>query len=111
MIDAGIHEGDFVIIERTRTPTGGDTVLALVDNALTLKILTEDAHGRFCKRPTQRMRRSGRRLHWTFRASRSACFAVPSLLPNPDEHRYPTNGAPSSRDVAGRNIRRACLFA
>lgn len=47
MIEAGIHEGDFVVVERTRTPTVGDTVLALVDNALTLKILAEDANGRF----------------------------------------------------------------
>lgn len=47
MIDAGIHEGDFVVIERTRTPIVGDTVLALVDNAQTLKILAEDAGGRF----------------------------------------------------------------
>lgn len=50
MIDAGIHEGDFVVvIERTRTPTVGDTVLALVDNALTLKIFAEDANRRFLR--------------------------------------------------------------
>jgi len=48
-IDAGIHEGDFVVIERTRTPTVGDTVLALVDNTLTLKIFAEDANGRFLR--------------------------------------------------------------
>lgn len=48
MIDAGIHEGDFVVIERTRTPTVGDTVLALVDNALTLKSSPKTPMGVFC---------------------------------------------------------------
>jgi SOS-response transcriptional repressors (RecA-mediated autopeptidases) len=47
MIDAGIHDGDFVVIERGSRARVGDTVLALVDNALTLKILAEDAAGRY----------------------------------------------------------------
>lgn len=37
MIEAGIHEGDLVIIERGRDPKGGDIVLACVDNDWTLK--------------------------------------------------------------------------
>jgi repressor LexA len=37
MIEAGIHEGDLVIIERGRDPKGGDIVLACVDNEWTLK--------------------------------------------------------------------------
>lgn len=37
MIDAGIHEGDMVIVERGRTPMSGNIVLACVDNEWTLK--------------------------------------------------------------------------
>ncbi len=39
MIDAGILEGDLVLVERGRTPRRGDIVLALVENEYTLKYL------------------------------------------------------------------------
>ncbi len=39
MIDAGILEGDLVIVERNRTPKKGDIVVALVDHEYTLKYL------------------------------------------------------------------------
>lgn len=39
MKDAGIIEGDLVLVERGRTPRVGDIVLALVDNEYTLKYL------------------------------------------------------------------------
>ena len=39
MKDAGILEGDLVLVERGRTPKRGDIVLALVDNEYTLKYL------------------------------------------------------------------------
>lgn len=39
MKDAGILEGDLVLVERGRTPRRGDIVLALVDNEYTLKYL------------------------------------------------------------------------
>ncbi|MFA4874557.1 MAG: transcriptional repressor LexA [bacterium] len=39
MIDAGIHEGDLVIVERGGRPKSGDIVLACVDNEWTLKYL------------------------------------------------------------------------
>ena len=39
MIDAGILEGDMVLVERGRTPRRGDIVLALVDHEYTLKYL------------------------------------------------------------------------
>ncbi len=42
MIDAGIHEGDLVIIERGAKPRSGDIVLACVDNEWTLKTLRKD---------------------------------------------------------------------
>ncbi len=37
MIDAGIFEGDLVIVDTKRTPKNGDVVVALVDNSNTLK--------------------------------------------------------------------------
>lgn len=37
MIEAGIHEGDLVIVERGQNPKNGDIVLGCVDNEWTLK--------------------------------------------------------------------------
>ncbi len=37
MIDAGIHPGDIVLLERGRQPRQGDIVVANVDNAWTMK--------------------------------------------------------------------------
>lgn len=37
MIEAGIHEGDMVIVEKGREPKSGDIVVAFVDNEFTLK--------------------------------------------------------------------------
>lgn len=42
MIDAGIFDGDIVIIERSRNATPGDIVLAQIDREWTLKILQKD---------------------------------------------------------------------
>jgi SOS regulatory protein LexA len=39
MKDAGIIQGDLVLVERGKTPRRGDIVLALVDNEYTLKYL------------------------------------------------------------------------
>jgi repressor LexA len=39
MIEAGILEGDLVLVERGKTPRRGDIVLALVDHEYTLKYL------------------------------------------------------------------------
>jgi len=39
MIDAGICEGDMVIVERTNTPRPGDIVIAEVDDEWTMKYL------------------------------------------------------------------------
>jgi len=47
MIDAGIHEGDFVVVEKTRSATPGDVVLAFVDGEFTLKTLARDKKGFF----------------------------------------------------------------
>ncbi len=39
MIEAGIFEGDLVLVERHKTPKAGDIVVALVDHEYTLKYL------------------------------------------------------------------------
>lgn len=45
MIDAGIFEGDFVLVERTEKHKIGDIVVAEVDGAWTLKYLRKNAEG------------------------------------------------------------------
>jgi repressor LexA len=39
MIDAGIHDGDIVVVERTKGAKAGDFVVAIVDDEFTLKEL------------------------------------------------------------------------
>lgn len=39
MIEAGIHDGDIVVVERSRAATSGDFVIAIVDDEFTLKEL------------------------------------------------------------------------
>lgn len=51
MIDAGIMEGDFVIVERTDKAKTGDIVVADVDGSWTLKYLRRDAQGRMFLQP------------------------------------------------------------
>lgn len=45
MIDAGIHEGDLVVVERRPAANFGDIVVATVDNEFTLKYLERDKTG------------------------------------------------------------------
>jgi repressor LexA len=42
MIDAGIQEGDIVVVERRPSANAGDMVIAIVDNEFTLKHLEKD---------------------------------------------------------------------
>ncbi len=45
MIDAGIIEGDYVIVERGAQPKIGDIVIARIDGAFTMKYYRKDASG------------------------------------------------------------------
>lgn len=45
MIDAGIHDGDIVVVVRTRAAKSGDFVIAIVDNEFTLKELAREKGG------------------------------------------------------------------
>ena len=49
MIDAGIFEGDLVVVEKRPAAKKGDIVVAIVDNQFTLKRLDLEA-GRFVLR-------------------------------------------------------------
>ena len=42
MIDAGIFEGDLVIVERGKEPRAGDIVVGILDGEFTLKRLRKD---------------------------------------------------------------------
>lgn len=50
MVDAGIFEGDMVIVDRASTPKSGDIVVAEVDNEWTMKYLAK-SDGRFYLKP------------------------------------------------------------
>ncbi|MEN6630169.1 MAG: LexA family transcriptional regulator [Sulfuricella sp.] len=50
MIDAGIHSGDIVAVEKKPSANVGDIVVAIVDNEFTLKYL-EREKGQFILRP------------------------------------------------------------
>lgn len=50
MIDAGIHDGDLVVVERAKAAKAGDFVIAIVDNEFTLKELIIEK-GRFVLKP------------------------------------------------------------
>ncbi|MDO8294047.1 MAG: LexA family transcriptional regulator [Gallionella sp.] len=50
MIDAGIHDGDIVVVERVKVAKGGDFVVAIVDNEFTLKELGTEK-GQFILKP------------------------------------------------------------
>jgi repressor LexA len=50
MIDAGIHAGDVVVVEKRRTANSGDIVVAILDNEFTLKRFGREK-GRVVLRP------------------------------------------------------------
>lgn len=50
MIDAGIHDGDIVVVVRTKAANAGDFVIAIVDDEFTLKELALEK-GRFVLKP------------------------------------------------------------
>ncbi len=50
MIDAGIFDGDLVVVEKRPSAQKGDIVVAIVDNQFTLKRLDLEA-GRFVLKP------------------------------------------------------------
>ena len=45
MIDAGIHPGDMVLVEKGRAPRNNDIVVAAVDGEWTMKYFVRDAKG------------------------------------------------------------------
>lgn len=53
MIDAGIHEGDLVVVEKRGSANIGEIVVAIVDNEFTLKRLHKE-RGRIVLKPENR---------------------------------------------------------
>lgn len=51
MIDAGIHEGDKVLVDREATPQIGNIVVALVDGGYTVKYLDYSKNGHIILQP------------------------------------------------------------
>lgn len=51
MKDAGIHDGDIVIIDKDKQFKIGDIVASLVDNEWTVKYIEKDQNGEFCLVP------------------------------------------------------------
>jgi len=49
MVEAGIYDGDLVVVEKKAGAQPGDIVLAIVDNEFTLKYLALDRRGFFLK--------------------------------------------------------------
>lgn len=45
MIDAGLQEGDILIVDRAQQPRQGDIVIGVVDQEYTVKYLEKDAQG------------------------------------------------------------------
>jgi repressor LexA len=50
MIDAGIHDGDLVVVERAKAAQAGNFVIAIVDDEFTLKELIFEK-GKFALKP------------------------------------------------------------
>ena len=51
MVDAGIDNGDLVIVRKQQVANSGDIVAALVDNGSTLKRLKQDSEGQYMLLP------------------------------------------------------------
>ncbi len=49
MIDAGIHNNDLIVVERTQFPNSGDIVLARVDGKETIKYYIDDGVRKFLR--------------------------------------------------------------
>ena len=49
MIDAGLMEGDHIVVDRGAAATVGDIVVAIVDNQFTVKYLAQDKRGFYLK--------------------------------------------------------------
>jgi len=51
MINAGIHENDILVVDRSITPVHGKVVIVAIDGLLTIKRLHKQANGKFILMP------------------------------------------------------------
>ncbi|QJR14548.1 LexA family protein [Usitatibacter palustris] len=54
MIDAGIHDGDLIIVEQQPNANIGEIVVAIVDNEFTVKYLDREKNGQFVLKPANK---------------------------------------------------------
>jgi len=47
MINAGINDGDMLVVERKATPAVGGIVVAMIDGEFTVKYLRKDKQGMY----------------------------------------------------------------
>jgi len=57
MIEAGIHPGDILLVEKGRTPAANDIIVAQVDGEWTLKYFGRDSKGVYLDPANQKYRR------------------------------------------------------
>ena len=74
MIEDGIRDGDYIIVEGRDSADNGETVVALIGNEATVKKFYRESGGKSgCSRPTPQCNRSwSARATWRFAASWSA---------------------------------------
>lgn len=48
MVNAGIHDGDILVVDKGKQANVGDVVLAIIGNEFTVKRLSKDKHGNYC---------------------------------------------------------------
>ena len=79
MIDAGVHPGDYVVVNKDKQPKIGDIVVALLDGRSNLKVLgyDETKNSTSCN-PAIPIRRNTQTFPWTVN---SPCRALPSASP------------------------------
>lgn len=51
MRDAGLFKGDIVVVDRSKQPTIGNIVVAVIDGEFTIKVLSKTESGQICLTP------------------------------------------------------------
>jgi repressor LexA len=103
MIDEGIHDGDFLIVTPRSTAENGQTVVAEIDGAVTVKVFHREADGQIRLQPANREllplrvpAESVRLVGVVVGVLRKLGFRRPNLHPAAVANRPPMAGTPPS---------------